>query len=316
MRDALASAARFGLYEATARGLQSKRKQLPTVWLYDERGSQLYEEITRLPEYYLPQHEREILRTWAPAIAARTQARTLVELGAGSAANTRVLLDALHTLERFVPLDVSEEALRASAEGIAAAYPRILVDPVLGDFERDLESLPGDGRTLIAFLGSTIGNLYPRHRHRFLETLAGVLDDDDALLVGVDLVKDAARIEAAYNDPGGATEAFVRNALSTVNRELEATFDQRYFTYDAHWDRKKEWMDIGLRARQRHTVSIGRLELDVPFEEGEPLRVEISAKFRHAQFEDELGSAGLRIESWWTDGAGDFALALAFSRAA
>jgi L-histidine N-alpha-methyltransferase len=315
MPDALASAQRSDLYEATARGLQSERKQLPTVWLYDERGSQLYEEITRLPEYYLPQREREILHTRAPAIAARTQARTLVELGAGSAANTRLLLDALETLERFVPLDVSEEALRASTDTIAVAYPRILVDPVLGDFERDLGSLPGDGRMLIAFLGSTIGNLRPGRRRTFLETLAGVMDDDDALLLGIDLVKKVARLEAAYNDPGGVTETFVRNALSTVNGELEATFDQRYFSYDAHWDPGNEWMDIGLRARQAHTVSIRRLELDVPFEEGERLRVEISAKFRRPQFENELGSAGLRVESWWTDGAGDFAIALAFSEA-
>jgi L-histidine N-alpha-methyltransferase len=313
MPDALASTPRSDLYEATARGLQSEPKQLPTVWLYDQRGSQLYEEITRLPEYYLPRREREILQTWAPAIAARTQARTLVELGAGGAANTRLLLDALDTLERFVPLDVSGEALRASAQAIAAAYPRILVDPVLGDFERDLGSLRGDGPTLIAFLGSTIGNLYPGQRRRFLETLAGVMDDD-ALLVGVDLVKNPSRLEAAYNDAGGVTETFVRNALSTVDRELGATFDQRYFTYDAHWDPENEWMDIGLRARQAHTVSIARLELDVPFEEGEPLRIEISAKFRPVQFDHELGSARLRVESWWTDGAGDFALALAFSR--
>jgi L-histidine Nalpha-methyltransferase len=316
MPDALASAPLSDLYGATTRGLQSERKQLPTVWLYDERGSRLYDEITRLPEYYLPQREREILYARAPAIAARTQARTLVELGAGSAANTRLLLDSLDTLERFVPLDVSEEALRASAEAIAAAYPRILVDPVLGDFERDLGTLPADGYKLIAFLGSTIGNLYPRQRRRLLETLAGVMDDGDALLLGIDLVKEVARLEAAYNDPGGVTETFVRNALSTVNRELEATFEQRSFAYDAHWDPENEWMDIGLRARQAHDVSIRRLELDVPFEEGEPLRIEISAKFRRAEFENELSSAGLGVESWWTDGAGDFAVALAFSQAA
>jgi L-histidine N-alpha-methyltransferase len=316
MPDVLASASCFDLYEATACGLRSEPKHLPTIWLYDQRGSELYEEITRLPEYYLPQREREILHARAPAIAARTQARTLVELGAGSAANTRLLLDALDMLERFVPLDVSEEALRASAEAIAAAYPRILVDPVLGDFERDLGSLPGDGRMLIAFLGSTIGNLDPGRRRTFLERLARVMDDDDALLLGVDLVKDPARLEAAYNDPDGKTETFARNALSTVNRELEATFDQRSFTYDAHWDPDNEWMDLGLRARQTHTVSVRRLELDVLFEEGEPLRVEISAKFRRTRFENELGSAGLRVESWWTDHAGDFAVALAFSQAA
>jgi L-histidine Nalpha-methyltransferase len=293
------------LYEATRRGLRAEPKRLPTVWLYDQRGSRLYEEITRLPEYYLPRCEREILRARAPELAARTRARTLVELGAGAAQNTRLLLDALE-VERFVPVDVSEEALRASAEAIAAAYPRISVEPLVGDFERDLDALPGPGPRLVALLGSTIGNLYPEQRTRLLATLGA----EDAFLVGLDLVKDVARLEAAYHDRTGVTEAFVRNALTAANRELDATFDQRRFAYEARWDPEHEWMDIGLRARRAHTVSIQRLELDVAFEEGEPLRVEISSKFRREQLELEAGRAGLRVESWWTDRAGDFALAL------
>jgi L-histidine Nalpha-methyltransferase len=297
------------LNEATRRGLQAEPKRLPTVWLYDERGSRLYEEITRLPEYYLPRREREILRARAAEIAARTQARTLVELGAGSAKNTRLLLEALE-IERFVPVDVSEEVLRASAEAIAAAYPRISVEPLVGDFERDLDALPGDGRRLVALLGSTIGNLSPEQRARLLETLG----DDDAFLVGLDLVKEVARLEAAYDDSRGVTEAFVRNALTAANRELDATFDQRRFAYEARWDPQYEWMDIGFRARQAHTVSIPRLELDVTFAEGEPLRVEISSKFRRPGFEHEAGRAGLRVDSWWTDRAGDFAVALVTRR--
>ena len=293
------------LYEATRRSLRGEPKQLPTVWLYDERGSELYEEITRLPDYYLPRREREILRARAAEIAARTRARTLVELGAGSARNTRVLLAALD-VERFVPLDVSEEALRASAEAIAAAYPRIGVEPLVGDFERDLRLLPGPGPRLVALLGSTIGNLYPEQRRQLLATL----DEDDVFLVGLDLVKDAARLEAAYDDPGGVTEAFVRNALTAANRELGATFDQRRFAYEARWDPEREWMDVGLRARRAHVVAIPRLDLDVAFEEGEPLRVEISAKFRRERLAPDAGRAGLRIESWWTDRAGDFAVAL------
>ena len=306
---------RSPLYEATLRSLQAEVKELPAVWLYDERGSRLYEEITRLPDYYLPQREGEILRARAPAIAGRTQATTLVELGAGNAKNTRLLLDALAsagTLERFIPLDVSEQTLRASAEAIEAAYPRISVQAIVGDFERDLDLLPGGGRRLIAFLGSTIGNLYPHQRASLLTSLANSLTPSDALLLGVDLVKDVARLEAAYNDPKGVTEAFVRNALTDVNRELDATFDQRRFVYAARWDPDHEWMDIGFRAMQAHEVSIGRLGIDLTFDVDEPLRVEISSKFRRERFELEAVQAGLGVESWWTDRAGDFAVALVF----
>lgn len=304
---------RPALYEETFRSLHAEEKGLPAVWLYDERGSRLYDEITRLPEYYLPRREGEILLARAAAIARRTQARTLVELGAGSAKNIRLLLDGLDaagTLERFVPLDVSQQTLRVSAQAIAAAYPRVVVHAIVGDFERDLGVLPGRGRRLIVFLGSTIGNLYPEQRGRFLTTLATALAPDDALLLGIDLVKDVARLEAAYNDSRGVTEVFVRNALTGVNRELDSTFDQRRFVYEARWNPEHQWMDIGFRARQAHVVSIQRLEIDVAFEECEPLRVEISAKFRREQFELEAGRAGLRVESWWTDRAGDFAVAL------
>jgi len=313
--DVLADEAddRASLYEATVRRLQGEVKELPAVWLYDERGSRLYEEITRLQEYYLPRREGEILRAHGSAIARLTQAHTLVELGAGTAKNTRLVLDALEaggTLERFVPLDVSEQTLRASAQAIASAYPQVFVHAIVGDFERHLGALPGGGRRLIAFLGSTIGNLYPEQRGAFLGTLAAMLARDDALLVGVDLVKDPARLEAAYNDSRGVTEEFVRNALTAVNRELRATFDQRRFVYEARWDSADNWMDIGLRARQAHTVSIERLGLDLAFEEREPLRVEISSKFRREQFEREAARARLRVESWWTDAAADFAVAL------
>jgi L-histidine N-alpha-methyltransferase len=301
------------LYEATLRSLQAELKELPTVWLYDERGSRLYEEITRLPDYYLPRREGEILRDHAAAIARRTRASTVVELGAGNAKNIRVLLAALEatgTLERYFPLDVSEQTLRVSAEAIAAAHPRISVEPIVGDFERDLDLLPGGGRRLIAFLGSTIGNLYPDERARLLTGLADALAPSDALLLGLDLVKDVARLEAAYNDREGVTEAFVRNALTAVDRELDATFDQRRFAYEARWDPDHEWMDIGFRARQAHEVSVRRLGIELTFDTGESLRAEISSKFRRERFELEAAGAGLRVDSWWTDRAGDFAVAV------
>jgi L-histidine Nalpha-methyltransferase len=316
MSRALTEQSRPALYEATVRSLQAEPKELPAVWLYDERGSRLYEEITRLPEYYLPRREGEILRARVATIAGRTQATTLVELGAGNAKNTRLLLDALEnagTLERFVPLDVSEQTLRESAEEIAAAYPGVSIEPIVGDFERDLELLPEGGGRLIAFLGSTIGNLYPEQRASLLTAVADTLVPGDALLIGVDLVKDVARLEAAYNDPQGVTEAFVRNALTAVNRELDATFDQRRFLYQARWDPEHEWMDIGFRAQEAHAVSIRRLGIELTFERDEPLRVEISSKFRRERFELEAARARLRVESWWTDRADDFAVALLFS---
>jgi len=315
MSRTLTEESRAALYEATLRSLQAEVKELPAVWLYDERGSRLYEEITRLPDYYLPRREGEILSARAAGIASRTQASTLVELGAGNAKNTRLLLDALEsagTLERFVPLDVSEQTLRESAEQVAVAYPGVSVEPIVGDFERDLDLLPAGGRRLIAFLGSTIGNLHPDQRASLLTALAEALAPGDALLLGVDLVKDVARLEAGYNDPQGVTEAFVRNALTAVNRDLDATFDQRRFVYEARWDPENEWMNIGFRAREAHAVSVRRLGIELTFERDEPLRVEISSKFRRESFELEAARAGLRVDSWWTDRAGDFAVALLF----
>src|SRR3954468_7697709 len=302
---------RTPLYERTLGGLRSEPKELPAVWLYDERGSRLYEEIARLPSYYLRRREAEILRERSDEIAERTRAAELIELGAGSAANTRLLLDALAaagTLERFVPVDVSAEMLQASAREVADAHPAITVHALVGDFERDLRELPRGGRRLVAFLGSTIGNLYPHARARLLAALARELDEGDAFLVGVDLVKDVARLEAAYDDDGGGTEAFVRNALTAVNAELGASFDQLLFAYEARWDPAHEWMDIGLRARRAHTVSIPRLELG--FREREWLRVEVSAKFRRERFAKEAARAGLPVVEWLTDPASDFAVTL------
>jgi L-histidine Nalpha-methyltransferase len=285
---------------AAREGLLSEPKELGAVWLYDERGSQLYEEVTRLPEYYLPHREAEILRAHAADIA-RTEARTLVELGSGNTGNTRIVLDALAgTLERFVPFDVSEDALRDGAAALAAEYPRLSIEPLAGNFESDLDALPPG---LIVFLGSTIGNLYPEARSRFLAQIRS------PLLLSLDLVKDAARLRAAYDDPGGVTERFARNALVHVNRELGADFDDDNLAYEARWDPANEWMDIGFRARTAQTVRVRAPDLDLHLEAGEWLRIEISAKFRRERVEEELRKAGLRLDEWWTDPAGDFAVA-------
>ena len=304
------TATRLDLFEATSWSLQREPKELPPVWLYDERGSLLYESITRLPDYYLPRREAEILNARAGLIAAQTEARTLIELGSGSARNTRFLLDALE-LERFVPFDVSERMLRTSAGAIAEAYPEVSVEPIVGDFEYDLAALPTEGPRLIALLGSTIGNLYPQQRRELLGSLAQELREGDTLLLGLDLVKDVARLEAAYHDRTGVTEAFVRNALAAANRELGATFEQGRFGYEPRWDPEHEWMDIALRALEAHVVAVPELKLELAFRKGERLRVEISSKFRRNAFERELERAELSVRSWWTDRRGDFAVALA-----
>lgn len=305
---------RAALYDATFWSLRERPKELPAVWLYDERGSLLFERITRLPEYYLTRREREILLAYAGELARRTEARTLIELGSGTSEKTRILLDALQaagTLERFVPLDVSEEVLRASAHAVAQRYRNIGVHAIVGDFERHLAGLPEGEHRLVAFLGSTIGNLYPDRRARLLDTIASGLGPGDAFLLGVDLVKDAARIEAAYNDTQKVTEDFVRNGLIAVNRELRADFDQARLAFEAFWDAEHEWMDIGFRARSPHTVTIAGLEIAVRLAEGERLRLEVSSKFRRERLEFELAAAGLRLDAWWTDSADEFALALA-----
>ena len=304
------TATRPDLLEATSRSLRREPKELPPVWLYDERGSLLYDAITRLPNYYLPRREAEILAARAGLIAEQTEARTLVELGSGSATNTRFLLDALEP-ERFVPFDVSERMLRTSAVAIAEAYPEVSVEPIVGNFEHDLSGLPADGPRLIALLGSTIGNLYPQQRAKLLGALARVLREDDTLLLGLDLVKDVARLEAAYHDRTGVTETFVRNALTAVNRELRATFEQAQFVYEPRWDPEHEWMDIALRALETHVVAVPELKLEIAFKKDDRLRVEISSKFRRNAFETELERAALNGRSWWTDRLGDFAVVLA-----
>jgi len=305
---------RAELYDATFWSLRATPRELPAVWLYDERGSLLFDEITRLPEYYPTGAEREILATRAAEIAELTKGRTLVELGAGTSEKTLLLLDALSaagTLERFVPLDVSEEILRASAEAIAARYPAMGVHGIVGDFERDLAALPAGERRVIAFLGSTIGNLYPERRATLFRAIAAAMAPGDSFLLGVDLVKDPSVIERAYNDSRGITEQFVRNGLTNANRELQADFEQDRFAFEATWDEAREWMDIGFRTVEAHTVRVAKLEVEFALAEGERLRVEVSSKFRRDGIESELADAGLRTTAWWTDEASRFALLLA-----
>jgi L-histidine N-alpha-methyltransferase len=294
-------------------GLGANPKTLPPKWFYDERGSALFEEITRLPEYYPTRAERAILAQRADEIATRTGADTLVELGSGTSEKTRLLLDALAragTLRRFVPFDVSEKTLRNAAGAIAHEYDGIGVHAVVGDFEHHLSRIPTGGRRVVAFLGGTIGNLAPAPRATFLAEVARGLADGDALLLGTDLVKDTGRLVAAYDDSAGVTAEFNSNVLRVLNRELDADFDVDEFAHVARWDPDEEWIEMRLRAERDQVVTIGRLEMEVRFAAGEELRTEISAKFRREGVARELAAAGLELAEWWTDPAGDFALSL------
>jgi L-histidine N-alpha-methyltransferase len=296
------------------RGLTASPKTLPPKWFYDDRGSELFDAITRLPEYYPTRTERSILLEHAVDVAERTRADTLVELGSGTSEKTRVLLDALAkegTLTRFVPFDVSEATLRASAAQIAREYPGVAVHAVVGDFERHLGELPTDGRRLVAFLGGTIGNLDPTGRAAFYREVAAGLAPGDALLLGTDLVKDLDRLVAAYDDAAGVTAEFNRNVLHVINRELDANFVPEAFAHVARWNADAEWIEMWLRAEGAQRVHVGALGLDVAFADDEAVRTEISAKFRPAGVRAELAAAGLELVEWWTDPAGDFALSLA-----
>ena len=295
------------------RGLTATPKWLPPKWFYDDAGSVLFEEITRLPEYYPTRREREILRAHAGDVAAQTGARILVELGAGSAEKTRLLLDALQlegTLERFVPVDVSDSALVEAATAVAEDYPGLAVHGVVADFEAHLDLLPSGDRRLVAFMGGTIGNFEPAPRADFLARVASSLRTGDAFLLGTDLVKEPDRLVRAYDDAAGVTAQFNLNVLAVVNRELGADFDLGAFTHVALWDTEREWIEMQLRSARSQTVHVKALDLDISFAADETMRTEISAKFTQARVGREFAAAGLRLASWWTDESGDFAVSL------
>jgi L-histidine N-alpha-methyltransferase len=273
-------------------GLSADPKTLPPKYFYDARGSELFDEITRLPEYYPTRTERAILERVAPAVAAATRAETLIELGSGTSEKTRLLLHALRnegSLRRFVPFDVDPAVLKDAAAAIGEEYPGLAVEPVVG---------------------STIGNLEPAERASFLRAVRATLRPGDAFLLGTDLVKPVERLVAAYDDAAGVTAEFNRNVLAVVNRDLGADFDLDGFDHVAVWDAEHEWIEMRLRARHEQIVRIPALELVVRFGRGEELRTEISAKFRRERVAAELAAAGLELREWWTDAAGDFALSL------
>ena len=295
-------------------GLAASPKSLPPKWFYDSVGSDLFDQITRLPEYYPTRAEAEILRARSAEIASVSGADTLVELGSGTSEKTRTLLQALDdggTLRRFVPFDVDASMLSAAATAIQREYPDIEIAAVCGDFEEHLSEIPDGGRRLFVFLGSTIGNLTADPRAEFLAALAAVMRPGDCLLLGTDLVKDTDRLVAAYDDAAGVTAQFNRNVLAVINRELDADFDVDAYRHVARWNADDERMEMWLRAESAQRVRIAALDLTVEFAAGEEILTEVSCKFRADAVADELARAGLRSTRWWTDNAGDFGLSLA-----
>jgi L-histidine N-alpha-methyltransferase len=294
-------------------GLTQTPKSLPPKWFYDSVGSDLFDQITRLPEYYPTRAEAQILRARSADIAAASGADTLVELGSGTSEKTRMLLDALRdngSLRRFVPFDVDAGVLNAAGSAIQREYPGIEIDAVCGDFEEHLDKIPGDGRRLVVFLGSTIGNLTPGPRTDFLSALSDTLRPGDSLLLGTDLVKDVGRLVRAYADSAGVTARFNRNVLAVVNRELEGDFNVDAFAHVARWNAADERIEMWLHASSAQRVHIAGLNLTVDFAAGEEMLTEVSCKFRPDAVKAELAAAGLQRTHWWTDPAGDFGLSL------
>jgi len=307
------------LAEDALDGLTRPFKELPPKHFYDARGAALFDRICELPEYYPTRAERTILEERAEQLARLTGAVELVELGSGTAAKTRVLLDALDaagTLERYVPVDVTESMVRECAEELVEEYPGLTVHGVIGDFERHLDRLPpARGPRIVAFLGGTIGNFPPGSRRRFLRAIARLLGPADHLLLGTDLVKDPRVLRAAYDDSQGVTAEFNRNVLRVLNRELQADFDPDDFEHVALFDQQHEWIEMRLRARREHTALVAALDLPVHFEAGEELRTEISAKFTPERVEGDLAAAGLELALWLTDPQQYFAVSLSRPRA-
>jgi L-histidine N-alpha-methyltransferase len=296
-------------------GLTRPFKALSPRYFYDERGSQLFEQITELPEYYPTRCEREILQTESESICeAANGPASLIELGSGSARKTQVLLDAMRKaccLETYCPVDISEQITRDTAEQIASEYDDVDVRGLVCDFELDLERIPVGGPRLIAFLGGTIGNFEPQQRSGFLHRVANLLGPEDRFLLGTDLVKDRKTLETAYNDSQGVTSEFNKNVLAVLNRELGADFDLDSFEHVARWDPENLWVDIRLRSLSNQVVNVTALDMQVAFSAGEEMRTEISTMFARSGLEGIYAEAGLELTDWWTDPDGLYALSLA-----
>jgi L-histidine Nalpha-methyltransferase len=303
-----------GLAEDVREGLSCPFKEIPPKYFYDERGSELFEAITELPEYYPTRAERAILDERAGEIVGAASPTTLIELGSGAASKTRVLLDAMTvagTLETYVPVDISEEITRRIADELVAEYDGLRVHGLVCDYETHLERVPREEGALIAFLGGTIGNFRPGPRRSFLARIATLMYPGDRFLLGTDLVKDTAVLEAAYNDSAGITAEFNKNVLHVLNRELGANFDPECFEHVAFFDPDNEWIDIRLRSLSEQFIDLTELDMRTHFARNEEMRTEISTKFTRERLESSYADAGLELVEWWTDPDELYALSLA-----
>jgi L-histidine N-alpha-methyltransferase len=303
------------LAEDVREGLGATPKTLPPKYFYDARGSELFERITELPEYYPTRAEQSILDERGGEIVELVQPEELVELGPGSARKTNALLDPMHEsgrARRYVPVDVSGAAVEECAGRLAGEYEGLAIHGIVGDFEEHLGRVPRNGdRRLVAFLGGTIGNFDAAERRAMLRKVRAQLGPEDRLLVGADLVKDRERLEAAYNDSAGVTASFNRNVLNVVNEHLDADFEPERFAHHAIYDEEHRWIEMRLLAGDAHTARIEALDLDVDFAAGEHIRTEISCKFTEDSLEREYAGAGLQLIDMYTDSERLFALSLA-----
>jgi L-histidine N-alpha-methyltransferase len=298
-------------------GLASDPRELSPKYLYDARGSELFDRITTLAEYYPTRCERAILNRHAPELVDGME--ELVELGSGMASKTRALLYALAasgTLRRFVPFDVDESVVRLCAEELQELYPGLAVHGVVGDFEHDLRHIPAGERRLFALLGGTVGNLHPDQRAGLLGDLAGLMGPSDRLLLGCDLIKDRALLEAAYDDAEGVTAAFNLNLLTVLNNALDADFEPSAYAHGGVFDEINSWLDMRLRARRAQHVRIAGAGIELDLAAGEEIRTEISTKFTPERIRDELEHAGLAFEALYTDDEGLFSVTAARGRCA
>lgn len=317
--------------EADLLGLWADPPHLPPRWFYDEKGSLLFDEITRLPEYYPTRCEAEILRAEAAGIVG--DASTVVELGSGTSEKTRVLLDVLARRSGgaatggastggtstspggalFVPVDISEEVLLASARALDAEYPGVRVEPVVGDFTALAGPLPGTpGERLVLFLGGTLGNFTEAERAGFWRMLRGVMDAGDRMAVGFDLVKDPARLEAAYDDAAGVTAEFDLNVLDVIGRTVAVRgLDRADFRHESVWNAGESRIEMWLRAVRDVRLEFPTLARDLALAAGEGIRTEIARKFTPDELTAELSGYGFAGRAVWTDAAGDFGMLLA-----
>ncbi|MBG6184264.1 L-histidine N-alpha-methyltransferase [Arthrobacter sp. CAN_A214] len=303
------------LREDVRKGLTKPAKTLPPKWFYDGRGSELFEQITQLPEYFPTRAERQILEDSAGEIAAAGPAEMLIELGSGSSRKTPLLLDALKgagPLQSYVAVDVSDSALTDANSELSLRYPDLTLQAVAADFESQLQLLPRDGRRMVAFLGGTIGNLEPDARARFLLQVRELLGQEGgSLLIGTGLVQPPEVLIPAYDDASGVTADFNRNVLRVLNAELRADFDVEAFEHVAVWNEAEEWIEMRLRATRAMRVRLPGAGLEISFDRGEDLRTEVSAKFRPEGIAAELEAARLTIVGQWTDAEERYAMTLA-----